>query len=74
MWGYSTVDTPTSVLIIGGRFHKGITQFKEDKWSRLGNLHQRRYAHESIIIGRDIIIVGGFPITRFVLKTLTKVN
>ena len=60
---YASVSTQTSVLIIGGYSNNGISssivEYKEDKWTVIGNLKQARYGHESISIGSLIMIIGG---------------
>ena len=61
---YSTAATDEAAYVIGG--HQGssdysttIAEFKNDQWRRLGDLTQGRYAHGSISIGHQTLIVGG---------------
>ena len=67
---YASVSLQTSVLIIGGFTSTGIGQnsgstslvveFKDDKWTIIGNLKQRRSHHQAILMGSLIMVVGGF--------------
>jgi len=36
-----------------------VAQFKNNQWSRLANLNQRRSGHGSITIGEETMIIGG---------------
>ena len=61
---YSATQTSDAVYIIGGRYTKDIVaEFKDDRWRdpwrRLNNLNQGRYAHGSITIGGQTMIIGG---------------
>ena len=60
---YASVSTQTSVLIIGGYSNNGISSFiveyKDDKWTVIGNLNQARYGHQAISIGSLVMIIGG---------------
>ena len=57
---YSTTQTSDAVYIIGGLYTKDIVaEFKNDQWLQLANLNQGRYAHGSIIIGGQTMVIGG---------------
>ena len=57
---YSATQTSDAVYIIGGYFTSNIVaEFKNDQWRRLANLNQGRYAHGSITIGGQTMIIGG---------------
>ena len=55
------------ILVFGGldeRKGKPLTtvaQFKNDSWSRLGDLHNSRHGHNCIIFDSEVLIVGGYP-------------
>ena len=61
---YASVSTQTSVLIIGGRTNLGktsfIVEFKDEKWTVIGNLKQARNDHQAILIGSLVMIIGGY--------------
>ena len=60
---YASVSTKTSVLIIGGLTEyersSSIVEYKDDKWTVIGNLKQARNDHQAISINSLIIILGG---------------
>ena len=59
---YASVSTETSVLIIGGLSNgllSSIVEYKDDKWTVIGNLKQARYGHQAISIGSLVMIIGG---------------
>ena len=57
---YSTAETANAAYIIGGYYTKDIiAQFKDDQWYQLDSLNQGRWAHVSLTIGDETIIVGG---------------
>ena len=57
------MSTETSVLIIGGLTEyersSSIVEYKDDKWTVIGNLKQARNDHQAISINSLIIILGG---------------
>ena len=61
---YASISTQRSVLIIGGRLGSGssssIVEFKDDKWTVIGNLKQARVGHQAISIGSFVMIIGGY--------------
>ena len=58
---YSTTHTSDAVYIIGGGSTQNvIAEFKNDQWRRLDDLNKGRYAHGSISIGRQTMIIGGY--------------
>ena len=60
---YASVSTETSVLIIGGwteyERSSSIVEYKDDKWSLIGNLKQARKDHQAILMNSLILIIGG---------------
>ena len=60
---YASVSTKTSVLIIGGLTEyersSSIVEYKDDKWTVIGNLKPARNDHQAISINSLIIILGG---------------
>ena len=60
---YASVSTQTSILIIGGwsdgSLTSSIVEYKDDKWTVIGNLKQARYGHQAISIGSLVMIIGG---------------
>ena len=61
---YASVSTQTSVLIIGGWSNdspsSSIVEYKDDKWTVIGNLKQARLGHRAISIGSLVMIIGGY--------------
>ena len=61
---YSTAQTSDAVFIIAGwlgaRAQNFVAEFKENVWRRLDNLKQARHAHESITVGGQTMIIGGY--------------
>ena len=51
-------------MVFGGYGDSGdmstVAQFKEDSWTKLGDLNQRRFAHNCIFFGFEILVVGGY--------------
>ena len=57
---YSTTYTANAAYIIGGYYTKDIiAQFNNDKWHQIGSLNQARWAHVSLTVGDETIIIGG---------------
>jgi len=61
---YASVSTQTSVLIIGGgqpfdQYQSSIVEYKDEKWTVIGNLKQARYGHQAVSIGSLVMIIGG---------------
>ena len=67
---YSTAATDDAAYIIGGSIHlpslrwstyysSTISEFKNGKWRKLGELIQGRHAHGSISMGQFTMVVGG---------------
>ena len=68
MYAYSVISTPISVLYFGGYQNDGgendmVAEYKNLKWSELGRLTRRRYAHRSIKMNSKIYIFGGWDTT-----------
>ena len=59
--GYSTAHTADAVFIIGGLCNEeNVVQYKDDVWTKVGELNQRRLYHSSISINDQTMIVGGY--------------
>ena len=57
---YSTAHSPDAAYIIGGTYTANlVAEFKNDEWRQLDDLNKGRYAHGSITIGTQTMIVGG---------------
>ena len=57
---YSTAETKTAAYIIGGYYTKDvIAQFKNNQWHQNDSLRQARWAHTSLTVGDETIIIGG---------------
>ena len=41
------------------RYLSSIVEYKDDKWTVIGNLKQARYLHQAISIGSLVMIIGG---------------
>ena len=64
MYYYSATQTSDAAYIIGGETSQNvIAEFKNDKWRRLDDLNTGRYAHGSITLGSQTMIIGGFADT-----------
>ena len=57
------ISIENSVIVFGGyggsNIVSTVAQFKEDSWSFLGDLNQRRYGLNAIVFGSDVFVVGG---------------
>jgi len=61
MQEYSSVSTSEAAYIIGGSFPgKIIAEFKNGNWRQFGTLSKGRYVHESIKMGDQFMVIGGF--------------
>jgi len=57
---YSTASTSEAAYIIGGLYTKGIiAEFKNNFWGQLGTLAKGRYAHGSITLNDQAMVIGG---------------
>ena len=60
---YSTAATTDAAYIIGGNqessYSTTIAQFKNNKWSKVGDLTQGRQYHGSISVGTETMVIGG---------------
>ena len=60
IWAYSTASTSEAAYIIGGRYTGDIiAEFKNDSWRQIGTLARGYYAHGSIILENEVMIIGG---------------
>ena len=67
MYYYSTTSTSEAAYFIGGRdgpwtvigTRDVIAEFKNDAWRQLGTLTKGRYAHGSITLNSETMIIGG---------------
>ena len=61
--GYGVISRKSSVLIIGGYCDgsstSSIAKYTIDKWERVGNLQELRFAHRAIANEDRIYVVGG---------------
>ena len=55
---YAVTSTPSSVIYFGGRTDR-VVEYKNLKWTLLGNLASPRYGHRSIKMNNKIYIFGG---------------
>ena len=66
---YAVTATPSSVIYFGGYdFDEGertdrVAEYKNLKWTLLGNLASPRYGHRSIKMDNKIYLFGGFYTT-----------
>ena len=61
---YAVTSTPSSVIYFGGyNLEEGrtekVVEYRNLKWTLLGNLNWARYSHRSIKMGNKIYIFGG---------------
>ena len=58
---YSTASTDDAAYIIGGHdVFDTVAEFRNNQWRNLGSLTRGRYAHGSITIGQETMIIGGY--------------
>ena len=58
---YSTANTLDAAYIIGGTSTENlVAEFRDDKWAGFDYLTTMRYAHGSITVGTQTMIVGGY--------------
>ena len=63
--GYDTVSTDDAVLVIGGTTNGTpfelsiVAEYKDQRWSNIGNLARARTNHRAIKFGSNIMILGG---------------
>ena len=64
---YAVTSTPSSVIYFGGYVDEGptdrVVEYKNLKWTLLGNLASPRYGHRSIKMDNKIYIFGGHGTT-----------
>ena len=63
------VSLEDRVILLGGYTDGGqgesvktISQYKQDSWSQIGELKLPRRGHNSILIGNEILLVGGYGV------------
>ena len=58
------ISIKNSVIVFGGWSDydvvSTVAQFKEDSWTKLGDLNQPRRGHNCILFGSEVLVVGGF--------------
>ena len=65
LYGYDTVSTKDSVLVIGGATNGTpyqisiVAEYKDGSWGNIGNLARNRHNHKAIRSGSNIMILGG---------------
>ena len=65
---YSTISTADAAYIIGGQttdylgviYVSVVAEYKNDVWSKAGELLKGRYAHGSIVNGLETMVIGGY--------------
>ena len=62
---YSTASTESAAYFIGGedvggKYFSTIAEFKDDEWSEIGDLVRARSSPSSIMIGGEVVILGGY--------------
>ena len=58
---FSTANSPDAAYIIGGDPNQNlVAEFRNDQWAQLDDLNKGRYAHGSITVGTQTMIVGGW--------------
>ena len=58
---YSAVSTSEAAYIIGGLTTPDIiAEFKDDSWRQVGTLAKGRGANGALIVGDDIMVIGGW--------------
>ena len=69
IYDYAVTATPSSVIYFGGKdWDEGettdrVVEYKNLKWTLLGNLASPRYGHRSIKMDDKIYLFGGFGTT-----------
>ena len=59
---YSTASTSEAAYIIGGEYTGDIiAEFRDYSWRQLGTLAKARYAHGSITLNGETMVIGGYP-------------
>ena len=57
---YSTASTSESAYIIGGAATSDIiAEFRDNSWRQMGTLAKGRYAHGSITLNGETMVIGG---------------
>ena len=61
---YTVASTPEAAFVIGGYdgslYIDVIAQFKNNQWSKVGDLSQGRRYHGSISVGTETMVIGGY--------------
>ena len=63
---YSALVSLDNKVVIYGGYEKlpenavrTVAAFSDGKWTKIGDLNQRRDSHNGVVLGTDVIIVGG---------------
>ena len=57
---YSSAETSSAVYIIGGYYTANVVaQYRDDQWYRLNDLNEPRRGQRSIVIGNELLMIGG---------------
>ena len=60
IWNYSTASTSEAAYVIGGRYTGDIiAEFRDNSWRQMGTLAKGRYAHGSITLNGETMVIGG---------------
>ena len=63
------ISINNSVLVFGGLGNNALStnvlssivaQFKEDSWTKIGDLNRPRSGHNCILFGSEVLVVGGY--------------
>ena len=68
IYDYAVTSTTSSVIYFGGSLSNGestdnVVEYKNLKWTLIGNLAHPRYAHRSIKMDNKIYFFGGWRTT-----------
>ena len=67
IFSYAVISTPSSVIYFGGYDYGSqtdrVVEYKNLKWTLLGNLARPRDGHSSITMNNKIYLVGGYEAT-----------
>jgi len=61
--GAALISIKNYVIVFGGHGDHvllTVAQFKDDAWTKIGDLNQSRHAHNCILFGSEVLVVGGW--------------
>ena len=67
IYGYATASTDIAAYILGGsddndKAVSTIAEYRDDKWTKYGDLRSKRYRASAIFLNGEHIIIGGGPV------------